>query len=265
MHRPTIAFALLLLVAAAHADPLEDDRFTLSVGGFRSRFDTDIRVDSLELGQGTRFSLEDDVGLPREDTLARWEAALRIGERHRVSATWFDAVRERSTRIQRPISFGDIDYDVDLALRGEFEAEVTELLYHFAFLSTERVRAEVLFGIHQLELTARLRAKLNELEEERGVAQAKGPLPVLGAALYWDLSDRWRFDLRAQALDAHVGDFDGRITDLRAGVNFEVTKHIDVGLYYNRFDLRLDIDKERWTGELDFGYHGPQIDLGVSW
>lgn len=265
------AFLAAILCAAtprAHADdiedPLGDERFMLAIGGFRSDFDTNIRVDSRELQRGTDIGFERDLGLDSADSLARYEAAFRIADRHRFSLTYFDATRAKSARIERTIEFGDLTYDVDLRLRGEFEARVAEILYHFAFLRTERVRAEALFGLHELTLRARLAAELaGSGEAAIGVAKASGPLPVLGTSVFVELSKHWRFDFHAQALDAEFRDFDGRVLDLRTGFAFRPTDHFEIGLYYNRFDLDLDISKQRWTGTLDFDYHGPQLTLAA--
>jgi len=235
-----------------------------AIGGFRSDFDTNIRVDSRDLGRGTDVSFERDLGLDSSDSLARYEAAARIGDRHRISVTYFDATREKSARIQRTIEFGDLVYDVDLRLHGEFEARVAEILYHYAFWSSDRVRAEALFGLHQLTLRARLAAELSGTDEAAvGVAKASGPLPVLGTSIFWQLSKRWRFDFHAQALDAEFNDFSGRVLDVRTGFAFRPTDHFEVALYYNRFDLDLDLDKPRWSGSLDFDYQGPQLNLAA--
>jgi len=269
MSRLIIA-ALLACVAApassveAVVDPLGEERWLFAIGGFRSDFDTNIRVDSRELGQGTEFGFERDLGLDSTDSLARYEAAVRIGDRHRLSLTYFDAAREKSARIQRTIEFGDLVYDVDLRLRGSFDARVAEILYHFAFWRSERVRAEALIGVHELTLRARLAAELAGTGEAAvGVAKASGPLPVVGTSIFWQLSKRWRYDLHLQALDAEFGDFDGRVLDVRTGFAFRPSDHFEVALYYNRFDLDLDIDKPRWTGTLDFDYHGPQLNLAA--
>ena len=269
MIRP-IALAALALAATsfAHADdlvdPLGDDRFLFAVGGFRSDFDTNIRVDSERLGRGTDFGFERDLGLDSTDSLARYEAALRIADRHRISVTYFDATREKSARIQRAIEFGDLRYDVDLRLNGQFDARVAEMLYHYAVYRSERVRAEALIGVHQLTLRARLAAELAGTGEAAvGVAKASGPLPVLGTRVFVKLSDRWRFDFHAQALEARVGDFSGRVLDLRTGFTFRIADHFDAGLYFNRFDLDLDLEKRSWSGTLDFDYHGPQLTLAA--
>lgn len=263
------SIALVFLVATAApawagdvVDPLGEQRFMLSIGGFHSDFDTTIRVDSRELGQGTEFGFERDLGLDSTDSLVRFDAAARIGDRHRLSLTYFDATRSESSRIERRIEFGDLVYDVDLRLRGEFSARVAEILYHYAFWRSERVRAEALFGVHELTLRARLAAELAGTGEAAvGIAKASGPLPVVGTSVFWQLSKRWRYDLHLQALDAEFNDFDGRVLDLRTGFAFRPTDNFEVALYYNRFDLDLDIEKPRWTGTLDFDYHGPQLNL----
>lgn len=263
-----IVVAALALAAAtvACADPLGDERFTLAFGIFDSDFDTRLRVDSPELELGTRFGLEDDLDLDERDRFARFDAALRLADRHRLSFTYFDAKREHSARLQRELRFGEITYDLDARVTGGLEAEIAEVLYRYAVVSRERMRAEILFGVHQLTLTARLSAELagEEPRSGEGRAGAKGPLPVLGASFYWQLAERWRYEFQAQALKAELGDFDGTIVDVRTGLVYELARHLDLGLYYNYFDLDLSLQKPEWTGELDFRYHGPQAVVTLS-
>jgi hypothetical protein len=248
---------------AAQAGPL-DERFSFAISGFHSRFDTTLRVDSSEFDRGTTFGFERDLGLSRNDSLVRYEAAWRIAERHRLSFAYFDATRSHRARIRETLVFQGQTYPVNLDVDGEFEAEVIELLYHYALIDTDRVRAEVAIGLHALTLSAGLRAVSQDLEGRAAATTSAGtPLPVIGGNLFWSLHPRWRLELQAQALQAKVNELDGRIYDLRAGINYRLSEHLDLGLNYNRFDMDLALKKARWAGSLNFSYHGPLLTLAA--
>jgi hypothetical protein len=249
--------AALALPTCASADPF-DERFTFSIDRFRSDFDTDVRVDSVE------FSFEQDLGLDRRDDINAFEATWRFAERHALTAAAFHGERTNTVTLSERIIFGDDIYDVNVRARARFSAKVAELLYRYAFVRNERVRAEAMIGVHKLDLGASIGivASANDGEvsaEARARVKADAPLPVIGAALSVAITPTFFFDVEGQALSASVNDIDGTITDWRAGVRWHVFDHFETALYYNRFDMHLDLERSAWTGSLDFGYRGPQL------
>ncbi|HET7843408.1 MAG TPA: hypothetical protein VFL14_04610 [Xanthomonadales bacterium] len=260
--RATCALVLLASCAAVRSDPLSSDRFTFSAGAFRMHNDTRFDVSSPIMETRATLKLEDDLGLAESSEMARYEASVRLTPRQRLTATWFDASRHRAERMAGSVSYGDMRYDYDVFVHGGLDMHVAEVTWRWAALSRERVRGEILLGVHRLSLDSELGAALADgslAASARG--SASGPLPVAGIALYWQMADRWRMDLQAQALRAEVQGFSGRITDLRAGIAWQWRRDLALGLYWNRFALDLAHDAEDWSGTFAYRYAGPQLAL----
>ena len=49
-------------------------------------------------------------------------------------------------------------------------------------------------------------------------------------------------------LDASVGDYSGDILNSSVGVNFQLFKHLALGLFYPYFSLNVDVDSSDWIG-----------------
>lgn len=257
----TRAFCLALLVASSAATAAADeDHFGLSVAGYRSHFDTTLRVDVPELSAGDSITLEHDLGFRTSDTLTRVDAWWRLSDRQRITLAYLDATRDSTRRLDRDVRFGDAEFHVDTTVKGRFRARGAEAIYRYRVWQGERAGLELGAGIHHMDLTASLAVSQAQLHE---TAQGSGPLPVLAGAFDYRIADDWRFLAEYQWLRARVNKLDGRLTEGRVGLEYLGVDRLSLGLYWSRLTLDLDLKKRRWTGHLDLDYSGPQVAAGV--
>ena len=66
-------------------------------------------------------------------------------------------------------------------------------------------------------------------------------------------------------LSASVGDYSGGILNSSVGVNFQLLKHLGVGLSYQYFRLDVDVDSNDWKGAAEINYRGPFLSLTTNW
>ena len=100
--------ALSLVPGAARAiEPL--DTFSVSLGGYVTRFDTRVRVDGEALG-GTRIDLSKDLGLDADDMIGFASMTWRPFARHEVGVSYFGNTVDADHRLQRDIVFDDKVY-----------------------------------------------------------------------------------------------------------------------------------------------------------
>jgi len=93
------------------------------------------------------------------------------------------------------------------------------------------------------------------------VSSLPAPLPVIGLRWGWVLHPDWYLDVQGQVFKVKVGEYDGRWSDLRAGVTWMFHRNIGLGLGYNRFTTTLDVEKNDFDGRLKTGYSGLQAYL----
>ena len=61
------------------------------------------------------------------------------------------------------------------------------------------------------------------------------PLPVIGVRAAWAFAPQWVLEGQGQLFKADIDGYDGRVTDLRAGVTWMFSQNFGAGLGYNRF------------------------------
>jgi hypothetical protein len=84
---------------------------------------------------------------------------------------------------------------------------------------------------------------------------------VIGLRGGWVVAPNWYVDAQGQYFQAKVGEVDGSISDLRVGATWMFSRHLGLGMGYNRFYTKLDFAKESFNGRMKFGYSGLQAYL----
>lgn len=86
---------------------------------------TDVRVDESSSGLGTRFGLEDDLGMPRRQTIASALPAIRLGEAWHLEAEVSRLSRSvRKDRLAVPLEVDGVDYSVGALVDSTFDFTV---------------------------------------------------------------------------------------------------------------------------------------------
>jgi len=70
-------------------------------------------------------------------------------------------------------------------------------------------------------------------------------------------SPKWLFQARLDWLSVSIGNYSGSLWNAQTGIHWQTFKNIGFGLYYNGFNLDLDVDKNDWRGKAEFTQRGP--------
>lgn len=259
--------AAVLLIAAAPASFAEagnplTDRFSISLGGFLLDTDTELRVDGDV--RGTEIDLGRDLGFQDADRF-RADAYWRMTPRQKLRLMYFDTNASSTRVLSEEIVFNDEVYEVNLEVTGRLETQVTALSYEFDFLQGDNYELGGTFGIHNLSFEVGLSAEANGLSASRSsTAEADGPLPVLGLHGVYRINDKWYLDGGIQYFQISFDPYDGSVTDLTASVVWQATKHFAFGAGWNQFRTKVEVDGDRFDGELTWKYGGARIFVTAS-
>lgn len=248
---------------AGDRGPIDQD-FQVSLGGFFLDMETTVRLDGETTGTGTEIDWEDEFNFKDQDRF-RVDAFWRFAARHKVRLMYFEDNRGNTNVLTRDIEFGDFTFPLNLEVDTRLDTRIIELAYEYAFLRRENLELSGSIGIHNIKIEAGLRGFLSitgvggavELVDVEEVADGDGPLPVLGLHLLWNIGSNFYFDGLAQFFSARIDNYDGRLEDYKVGVTWFPLRNVGVGVGYNRFVTRLDIDKSAFTGRLKLQYGGP--------
>ncbi|HMN43319.1 MAG TPA: hypothetical protein PKE27_02030 [Povalibacter sp.] len=268
MNRSTLAGTALCLAgfaSAGHADPLWplDDKFNVSLGVFFLDTETTMRLDGDAGRVGTEVNFGRELGLKSGDRF-RIDGYWRFFDRHKLRFMYFDSKEGNTRTINRDIEFGDTTFPLNVEVRTDIKVEIFELAYEYSFLKRDNLELSGTIGLHNLSVKAGLHADASsnaglgglDLEE---AADGDGPLPVVGLRGLWALNDHFYFDAQVQFFAVKFDNYDGNLQDYKLSFNWQPFEHFGVGLGYNDFSTRLDVDEEHFNGKLRFNYDGPLL------
>ena len=72
----------------------------------------------------------------------------------------------------------------------------------------------------------------------------------------YDFSDKWSLRGSAELFAFEYGDFDGSLYDLYAGLDYQLFKHVAIGVGVNSVDFNVGVTKTNFNGDLDWRYTG---------
>lgn len=249
------------VAGAAERDPLET-KVIIDIGWFFLSSDTRVRVDGETSDAiGTDIDFDDTFGLGDFDRF-RAEAYWRIADRHAIRGMYFENNRSNTRESDREIDFGDETFPVDASVTARSELTVLQLSYDYAFVRRDNFELAGSIGVHMLDMGLSLAATATTSggSATRSVgenATTEAPLPVLGLRGVWRLPHNFYLTAQVQYFQVEFDPYSGSITDLKATAVWQATDHLGVGVGYNDFGVRFDIEDERdFNGRLRWNYGG---------
>ena len=216
-------------------------RFKVAAGFFASFFNTQLRLDSEELGIGTEIDLEDDLGFSTRKFDFRGGGYWRLGVRHRITFGYFSLARRSTKVIDEEIQFGDDVFEVDTEVEAEFSSAIPSLGYKFSFIASRKVEASVGIGLSAQVTRTSLSAvgSVNGGDLDAQSEQKNVTLPIanfnLGAT--WSPIPRFLVGGTVGGLYVKISDIEASV--VTAGINAEyyLLRNLGFGAGYNYVKL----------------------------
>jgi hypothetical protein len=280
-HAVIIAALLAALAAAgtsarAQADSVSsgaygllNDKWVANVGGFF--FTTDMRANlNGQSSTHPEVDFDETFGKAGDSRRVRADALWRITPEHHVRFMYFDNSRVRSRVLDKDLEWGD--YTFQLGARTEFteRTRVVQFAYEYAFWRRPTYEVAASVGVHYIRVDLQLSGIATFTDSAGNTTTASAttqanslpaPLPVVGLRGGWVLNRDWYLDAQGQVFKTKSGAFDGHWSDLRVGLTWMFHRNFGLGLGYNRFTTKLDVDKDDFDGRLKTGYSGLQAYL----
>ena len=239
------------------------ERFSFTLGGFFADLSSDVRIGSKTLGVGTDIDVEDALGLESSTLVFRSDALYRFGKsrRHRIDFTYFDLSRDSTKTLQADIDFGEKQFTAGTTVDSEFDLVFYNLAYTYSFFQDDRFDLGASVGFHITDIGLKLTIPASGTAEEEAIT---APLPVLGLRGTFALTPRLFLKQSIEFFYLEIDTFRGLLTDINLALEYNVWKHVGLGLGYNT--MRLDIEAEGkdfpeidLRGNIDFTYGGIQL------
>lgn len=263
-----VIWAVLGVAHATDRNPL-DARFIVNAGWFLVSTDTRVRVDGATSDLvGSDISFEDTFNMGDIDRF-RAEGAWRIEKRHVLRAMYFQNNRSATKMIDRDVSFSGETFPTHANVIAESGFTVAQLSYDYAVAHGRNHQVAIGLGVHYLDVDLRLRSTIDaqgtDLSDSiEGDATTSAPLPVLGIRAVWRFAPHFYIAGQVQYFYVEFEPYSGNLLDIKASLVWQFSDHVGVGLGYDDFGLRFDMDEAgRFNGHLGWNYGGAIVYLSV--
>ena len=268
-----VSAALLLLAMSFPVTAQEDihpelkAKYSLDVGVFYPER-------SMSFGAGVTAPDENSVdfggqfGLDKKDELFEVDFQWRFGEKWSLAAQYFEASGERSAVLEEDLEWNDVVFSRNTNARASTDFTLYQLFFARSLTDGGKTDFGLGAGLHWLEIGAEIEGSIlvnNTVTFSRESVRASSPLPNIGAWYSYSLSPRWAIKARGDWFGASIDEYDGRLVNFQAGINFAWFKNGGIGVAYNFVELDVDVDNAVWNGSADLTYEGPFAFISVYW
>ena len=244
---------------SADSTGLLDDTVSVSLGTFLLSTDSRVTLNGSAGTPGSEVDLARDLGFEDVNRF-RVDGTWRFFKRHKLRVMYFTTNQHADKNITRDLTIGDTTYPASANLQSTNSTTIAELAYEYAFWRGDTFEVTGSAGIHTVKFklgvggSGTINGQTGQFSTETATATA--PLPVIGLRGLWQFSPQWYFDGQAQYFALNVNNVDGHISDLRAGVTRMFGAHFGVGVGWNQFVTKVNLEKYSFDGSLRWRYSG---------
>ena len=247
--------------------PFLSDTFNLGLGIYYPQKDLKVSVDGSVEEVG--FDFDEALKLDENETTANLTFRWRFGEKWSVSGQYWTIGSSGGAELEEDIEWGDVVFKEGTFARGGVDLDVARVFFGRSFYTRPGQEFGAGIGAHWMELGVNLEGQIltsvGDSEFYRDSVSAGIPLPNIGAWYYYSWSPRWVFSARLDWLSASIGDYSGSMWNGNVGLNWQFSKHVGVGLYFQSFVLDVDVDKSDWHGDAKISQRGPLLSITANW
>lgn len=264
----TGAAALLLLAPLARAadgpylSPTTD-RVRITLGVMRSSASTNLRVDSTTGVQGTPIDAENDLNLDHSRTDPKFQAMIRVSERHRLRFDYLTLERHGFKNIEKPITFRNQDLLIGDPVDSQLSVRTLGITYGYSFIRRDSFELAGTLGVNLLDFSARARVQQPNRRIDQREDQA-GPFPTLGLDMTWSISRRFYLDGRVQYLKLRIDQLDGSLGLYELSALYRWRANVALGLGYHKERAKLSSTKTTESGFFDLDTKGPELFVRIA-
>ena len=243
--------------ASWNVHPALQDRWNFQLGAFFSKVDTSAHLNSSTRALGTQISFENDLGFSDSKTVPSFLGSVRLGDRWKIEGEYLALNRSSSAAIGRTINWGDKTYTFGTVVSSDFDSDIYRLSAGYSFVKDDKAELGVALGLHVTDFKLSLNA--SGIGGQTGDTLA--PLPTIGVYGAYAFTPRWLLSGRVDYFSLNYQDYDGRLLNFSAGVDYRFARNFGVGAGYRYVDYDLTATKTKFEGGVNYNFKGPMLYL----
>jgi hypothetical protein len=231
-----------------------EETFKINLGGIINNSNSSLRLDG-SAGRSAEVDLENVAGLEDNFSSLLGAATWRFASKHRIGAEVFAIRRSASKTVNQTIQLGDTVIPAGTTVSAESKSQFFVTNYQYSFIKNSNLELAGLVGFYGARFKFNFDAPATHVD-----AHTTAPLPVLGASLAYFVSPRWTVSVFGEGLKMKIGDVEGRVYYAGVSTDYMITRHFGLGIGYSLADLKVDVDKGDFRGQVNwrmtslFGY-----------
>jgi len=262
---------LAVAQTGGYAEGLLNNSWVFNVGGFIYQTGLNARLDG-ESSQNPEIDFDETFGQSDDATRVRADVLWRITPTHRLRFMYFDNSNSRTKVLGEDVQWGDYTFLKDSSATFDQEFEVYALSYEWAFMRSPTYELAASIGVHYMDIKMQFSGTANYTGPDCATppscsgSATKGndlaaPLPVLGLRAGWLVAPNWYLEASGQFFKVKIDEYDGRWSDLRLNATWMFHRNFGVGVGYNWFVTRVDVEADDFNGRVKLDYSGVQVYL----
>lgn len=294
-----LGISFLCLLATGHAyatdtSPIEtesvytnsNNEVVIRVGGFYSNSNSSMDVTNPVLGEDFKIDFEKDLKLEESQFLPFFELFYHFNERHSLYVDWKQLHRNAEVQqITKPfqVNFEDKIYDVKAGakLKTTLNMDIARLGYGYNFYQGNNYNLGLSVGLHTMFIKTGFEGDIGACIEEQLVLNCNqqpldkavdesvtAPLPDIGLYGDYEFSPGFRFTAHAQYFYIKLDDLKGRLIDIRAGVEAEITENWHMTAAFNFYEVDVDYSQKSKYADINvadynlyYSFIGPMLSV----
>ncbi len=244
-------------------NPALSDRFFIGLGAYLPTSSTTAQLNPSTGGVGASFNFERALGLEDQKEVPALMARIRLGERWRIEAEYFELNRRGNRTLDQEISWGDQTYPVGATVDSRLDFADARVSAGYSFFKRQDKEVGVALGFHVARYDASLSGTVLSTPRSQGAAMT-APLPVLSVFGTFALTDHWSIGARLDRFSLRYDGYDGGITSTALDLLYQPFRHVGFGVGYRSLFLELEATKSSWNGRIDQSYQGPTAYVTAS-
>jgi len=247
------------------------DNFTVILGAFKSDNAFKISAEGSIVERERRIDFAESVGVDKSSTLLDAQLRWSFGKNRKwtLSGQYFSNDATGEAVLTEDVEWQDVTFRDGTFVGAGVDIAITRVFVGRSFIKNEQHDFGVGIGVHNLDISVFIEGDIVVDDESteffRGEADNSQPLPNVGTWYNYSPARNWLLHGRVDWISANIGDYDGTLWNISAGVNYQVFRHLGIDLSYEFFNLNLAVDKSDWKGDVDMRYSGPVLSVTTSW
>ncbi len=169
--------------------------------------------------------------------------------RHTVRLGYFGLLRNANKVLKSEIEFGDNVFPIGTEVNSKFNLQIFKADYGYSFFSDERIRLGGTLGLFIMPITFSTTA----LDLSGEAAEFVAPLPVIGLGFNFAIAPKLYLKQSIEVLYLEIANFKGSLSDINIRLEYDIIKHLGLGIGYNSYRLNLMAQQE---GSMFFDFEG---------